>query len=189
MVGLARTDAAITPLMLTLRRASLWPALSSLPGPAPTGISTRRIFGCAMALTAAKSLARMATLVPWARSDAGRVDRRPSHVRTVMLLVQIAFGFLGKNRRWGGRDRSPRTQRRYGWSMVRGLRDTSTNGDVGIRPTLYRAVAWMASLRNTGRRLDFAGSAYPALTRPANGNEVAPADVRISFKGLEPWTR
>ena len=31
-----------------------------------------------------------------------------------MLLVQIALGFLGKNRRWAGRDRSPRSRRRSG---------------------------------------------------------------------------
>jgi hypothetical protein len=36
--------------------------------------------------------------------------------------------------------------------------------DVGIRLTLYRAVAWMASLCIRDAELIFAGNAYPALT-------------------------
>jgi hypothetical protein len=51
-----------------------------------------------------------------------REGRQPrdgrSHVRTVMLLFQIASGFFGKIRGWAGRDRALRSQRRSRWSMV-----------------------------------------------------------------------
>jgi hypothetical protein len=47
------------------------------------------------------------------------------------------------------------------------------HGDVGIRLTLYPAVAWMGRVVCVGRRLDFAGNAYPALTRTPSEREIA----------------
>ena len=51
---------------------------------------------------------------------------------------------------------------------------------VGIRPTLYRPAAWMASLYIRDADLIFAGNAYPALTRTPFWQISSLASVRIS---------
>ena len=91
------------------------------------------------------------------------------------------FRLFGKNRRWAGRDCVPPTQRRclmdddggrirrcrgigQGAGQLVSVSVTSDHRDVGITEALWgRGLDGLVVY--PGRRLDFAGSAYPALTR------------------------